>query len=174
MILLIRSCFDLEDFPFEPLLKVFRYGFLNITFLAFDHALWFFAFATRLELHIISGFVLLKIRCSGNPSTSPRPWKCGDSKSAVINVTHGNPQLHHDQPGCHFLFCLSLTDSCQQSFVLLLLFVIVPNLGLFEIRLTQKKINIGLWTSGWSCWLPWATLLIAKSDSLCSEEFSGM
>ena len=82
--------------------------------------------------HIIPGFVLLKNRCSGNPSTSPRPWKCGDSKSGVINVTNGNPQLHHDQPDCHFLFCLSLTDSCQQSFVLLLLFVIVPNLGFFK------------------------------------------
>ena len=89
--------------------------------------------------HIISGFVLLKIRCSGNPSTSPRPWKCGDSKSAVINVTHGNPQLHHDQPGCHFLFCLSLTDSCQQSFVLLLLFVIVPNLGFFKNQTYSNK-----------------------------------
>ena len=78
-------------------------------------------------------------RCSGNPNTSPWPWKCQDSKSGVINVTHGNPQLHHDQPDCHFFVILSSTDSCQQSFVLLLLFVIVPNLGLFLNQTYFKK-----------------------------------
>ena len=33
-----------------------------------------------------------------------------------------------------FFFCLSLTDSCKQSFVLLLLFVSVPNLGFFKTQ----------------------------------------
>jgi len=69
----------------------------------------------------------------------PRLWiECRDSKSGVINVAHGNPQLHQDQPDCHFLFCLSWTESYQQSFVLLLLFVIIPNLGLF-LNLTYSK-----------------------------------
>ena len=89
--------------------------------------------------HITLAFVQLKTRCFGNPSTSPRPWKCRDSKSGVINVTHANPQLHHDQSDCHFLFLLTSTDWCQQSFILLLPFDIVPNLGLFVNHTFLKR-----------------------------------
>ena len=38
-----------------------------------------------------------------------------------------------------FLFFFSSTDSCQQSFVLLLLFAIVPNLGLFIKSVLLKR-----------------------------------
>ena len=44
-------------------------------------------------------------QCREKPNTYSWPLLHRDSESGLRIVPHGNPQLHHDQPGCHF-FCL--------------------------------------------------------------------
>ena len=102
---------------------------------------------------------------SKKPNTSSRPSWHSESEIQLTLVTHGNQQLHHDQPGCHFLFWLSESDLKSPKFGTITNSNNKTKLCWHElVQLKQNK----KWQPGWSWWswgLPWVTFLTSDLES---------